>query len=133
MFESEKRLATSLAILFLARGRAPVLVNKLCHGPGGTTGKKARSDWDNDLDDVPQPGRLRLPRLETPLIWQVVDARTATVAELLKAPILFFNGHYAPVLTSAQQQVLRDYVEQGGTIVADACCGMPSLTRVSRR
>ena len=44
LVESDKTLATSFAILFLAKGRAPVLINKLKHAPG--------DDWNNDNDDV---------------------------------------------------------------------------------
>src|SRR5271165_5744218 len=37
-------IATSFALLFLAKGRAPVLINKLRHLPA--------DDWNNDPDDV---------------------------------------------------------------------------------
>ena len=37
-------VATSFALLFLAKGRAPVLINKLRHSPD--------QDWNNDPDDV---------------------------------------------------------------------------------
>ena len=41
-----------------------------------------------------------------------------------RRPILFFNGHQAPEFDDAvAQQNLRDYVEQGGFLFADACCG----------
>ena len=40
----DRVLATSFALLFLAKGRAPVLINKLRHGPAG--------DWNNDPDDI---------------------------------------------------------------------------------
>ena len=46
-----------------------------------------------------------------------------SVADLLRAPILFWNGHFAPVLSSAERKLLRSYVDQGGTILAEACCG----------
>ena len=51
-------VATSFALLFLAKGRAPVLVNKLRHGP--------RGDWNHDPDDVRNLVARRLPRLEDP-------------------------------------------------------------------
>ena len=37
-------MVTSFALLFLAKGRSPVLINKLRHGPG--------NDWNNDADDI---------------------------------------------------------------------------------
>ena len=56
------------------------------------------------------------------MTWQVVDSRTATVADLLRAPILFFNGHRAPEFTDPERKTLGEYVKQGGTILAEACC-----------
>src|SRR5262249_37744496 len=44
LIENNPILSTSFAILFLAKGRAPVLINKLYHPPA--------SDWNNDPDDV---------------------------------------------------------------------------------
>ena len=49
-------VATSFALLFLAKGRAPVLINKLRHGPG--------DDWNNDPDDVRNLVGAGLARLE---------------------------------------------------------------------
>ena len=43
--------------------------------------------------------------------------------DLLQAPILFFNGHRVPDSTAAARTVIREYVEQGGFLFADACCG----------
>jgi hypothetical protein len=45
------------------------------------------------------------------------------VLDLLRAPILFFNGHKAPEFSAPERANLRAYVEAGGTIVAEACCG----------
>ena len=58
LIESDRTVATSFALLFLAKGRAPVLVNKLRHGP--------RNDWNHDPDDVRNLVAGRLPRLEEP-------------------------------------------------------------------
>jgi hypothetical protein len=52
-----------------------------------------------------------------------VDPNFANVQDLLQAPILFFNGHEAPDFTAEGKKNLRDYVEQGGFIFAEACCG----------
>jgi hypothetical protein len=119
--EEERVLATSFALLFLAKGRAPVLINKLRHAPLG--------DWQNDPDDVRNIVNIISRDWKNLLTWQIVDPNFATVAELLQAPIIFFNGHHAPEFTAIAKQNLRDYVEQGGFIFADACCGSGDFDR----
>ncbi len=119
--EDDPVLATSFALLFLAKGRAPVLINKLRHGPG--------SDWQNDPDDVRNLVNVVSNDWKTLLTWQVVDPGAATVSELLQAPIAFMTGHHAPELSPAAKQKLRDYLEQGGFLVADACCSSPEFDR----
>jgi hypothetical protein len=49
------------------------------------------------------------------LTWQVVDPNTASVQDLLQAPIVFLNGHEAPQFTEEGKKNLRAHVEQGGT------------------
>ncbi len=125
LVESDKVLATSFALLFLGKGRAPVLINKLRHGPSG--------DWNKDLDDVGNLVGAVSKDWKTLLTWQSVDSTKATVADLLRAPILFMNGHKAPELAPAERQKLRAYVEQGGVIFAEACCGSAEFDKGFRR
>ncbi len=108
-------VTTSFSLLFLAKGRAPVLVNKLRHGPHG--------DWNNDQDDVRNLVGIVSRNWKNLLTWQVVDPATAAVEDLMQAPIVFFNGHQVPEFSDAAKKVLRDYVEQGGFLFAEACCG----------
>ncbi len=108
-------LATCFSLLFLAKGRAPVLVNKLRHGPS--------MDWNNDPDDIRNIVNIVSVDWKNLLTWQVVDPNIASVAEMLQAPIVFFNGHEAPQFSAIAKQNLRDFVEQGGFIFAEACCG----------
>lgn len=111
----EKLVTTSFAVLFLAKGRAPVLVNKLRHDPKG--------DWNNDPDDIRNLTNLVSRDWKNLVTWQVVDPNVASVQDLLQAPIVFLNGHEAPEFTPEGKKNLRDYVEQGGFIFAEACCG----------
>ncbi len=108
-------VTTSFSLLFLAKGRSPVLVNKLRHGPG--------PDWNNDHDDVTNLVGVVSRDWKHLLTWQVVDPGRATVEDLLQAPIGYFNGHDRPAFSSEAKARLREYVEQGGVIVAEACCG----------
>ncbi len=54
--QENELVATSFALLFLAKGAAPVLINKLRHAP--------LADWNNDPDDVRNIVGDRLARLE---------------------------------------------------------------------
>ncbi len=121
LFEREDLVATSFALLFLAKGRAPVLINKLRHGP--------RGDWNHDTDDVRNIVGLVSRDWKHLLTWQVVDPNVAMVADLLQAPIVFFNGHRAPEFEQMGKDNLRKFVEQGGFIFAEACCGRPEFDR----
>ncbi len=132
--DSYRVVATSFALLFLSKGRTPILISKLVHGPG--------ADWNNDRNDcrhlVEYASRNLFQRL--PLAWQTFDAkrglgentaeeRLSLVGDLMQSPIAYFNGHHAPVFTDAEEEILRQYVEQGGFIFAEACCGREEFDR----
>ncbi len=74
LVESQQVLATSFALLFLGKGRAPVLINKLRHLPA--------DDWDNDPDDVRNLVGVVSRDWNSLVTWQVVDVQMATVREL---------------------------------------------------
>ncbi|WP_422927075.1 DUF4159 domain-containing protein [Singulisphaera sp. PoT] len=114
-------VATSFAVLFLAKGRSPVLVNKLRHNP--------RGDWNNDVDDIRNLVSEVSRDWNTLLTWQVVDPNTASVEDMLQAPIAYFNGHQNPDFSPEGAKNLRDFVEQGGFIFAEACCGRAEFDR----
>ena len=101
------------------QGPRPVLVNKLRHGP--------RGDWNHDPDDVRNLVAVVSRDWKNLLTWQIVDPAFASVADLLQAPIVFLNGHKIPDLNALAKQNLRDYVEQGGFLLADACCSSPEF------
>jgi hypothetical protein len=120
-------LSTSFALLFLAKGRAPVLINKLRYGPRDDANLRGRElptkDWNNDPDDVRNLVGVVSRDWKNLLTWQVVDPDVATVPEMLQAPIIFFNGHRAPEFTANAKRNIREYIEEGGFLFADACCG----------
>ncbi len=111
-------IATSFALLFLSKGLAPVLINKLKHGSAGGVD----DDWNIDPHDVRYLTREVARLWGHRLNWQIIEADKATVDDLLQAPILFLNGHRAPVFSEEERRVLREYVMQGGVIFAEACC-----------
>jgi hypothetical protein len=119
-------ISTSFALLFLSKGRTPVLISKMVHGP--------KEDWNNDRNDVRHLVEYASHELfkHQPLAWQSFDAKRAlddnaednkkTLAELLQSPIVYFNGHGPPRFRGGEWDLLKDYVEQGGFILAEACC-----------
>ncbi len=113
--ESNPLVATSFALLYLSKGRRPVVVAKAKHGEG--------PDWDLHAGGIPNLTRAIEQNWLRELSWQTIDVTAATVEDLLESPVLFFSGQQSLRLTRQQQQNLRAYIEQGGFIFAEACDG----------
>jgi hypothetical protein len=126
-------VSTSFALLFLGKTQAPVLVTKLAYG--------ARFDhgWNhkrNDMRNLTAFASLEL-FADHPLAWQVFDVRTRTVdeeketrrlvADLLEVPILYFNGHNRGPRIK-EEKILKEYLQNGGFLFAEACCGDKAFT-----
>jgi hypothetical protein len=133
VIDSYPIVATSFSLLFLSKGRTPILISKFAHGQG--------TDWNNkryDLKHVVEYASRELFKRQ-PVAWQVYDARkldlptkkarSAEVAELLQSPIVWITGHNPPRLTGTQKEILKQFVEEGGFIFAEACCGSEDFTR----
>ncbi len=112
--QSCELVETGFALGFLTGARVPVLISKLEHPPV--------SDWNDDPDDIRILVDSVARERKTPLGWQAVDPSDAPLADLLQAPVAFLNGHKAPELGAAARKNLRAYVDQGGVLLADACC-----------
>jgi hypothetical protein len=122
-------VATSFSLLFLSKGRTPVLISKLAHGPRGGT------DWNNDRNDARNLADYcgREIFKDTPLAWQVFDVRGGDdltprrikelAAELMQSPILYLTGHKTPRLEGGVTELLREYLSNGGFLFAESCCG----------
>ncbi len=105
---------TAFALLFLGKGHRSILINKLrwCRG----------NDWQPDRNDVAHLTGWLGGKLDQPVTWQVVDLDDP-IETWLAAPILYFNGHRFPRFSRDDAKKLRRFVELGGTILAEACCG----------
>ncbi len=118
--ESNPVIGTSLALLFLSKGRWPVLIGKLQYGVG--------DDWNQHRSDVGNLTRYVESRWKRDLTWQVVDLRLASVEDLLQTPVLYFCGSRSPLPDDPIErrevaQKLRDYLDRGGFLFAEANCG----------
>ncbi len=116
--EDDPHIATSFALLFLGKGRRPILVSKLQHGPG--------NDWNHHRNDIANLTNYAEKKWknEFPLgmSWQVIDLTKASVEDLQQSPVLFINGSEVPDIDEKQGQNLREYIDRGGFIFAEACC-----------
>jgi hypothetical protein len=123
--QADPIVGTSFALMFLSKGLAPVLINKLQYGPRDRDGNAiVGGDWNRHPDDVRNLTQYISSRPKWPkqLTWQTVDITHATLADLMQAPILFFNGSEAPQFTPPEAALLKEYVGEGGFLFADNCC-----------
>ncbi|QOV89423.1 DUF4159 domain-containing protein [Humisphaera borealis] len=107
---------TSYALLFLSRGRHPLLMNKLRFD-----GKdEIQSDyWANRPHDISYLSRYASKQVEREMNWQVVPLKRDHT-DWLDAPILYIASHKKPRFTDADIDKLRKYVEAGGMIFTNA-------------
>jgi hypothetical protein len=102
-------IGTSFCTLFLVYGGAPVAVNKLQYGKG--------SDWNLNPRDLANLSKALWTAYERPINWQTVSI--SSPAAEFDAPILFISGSEKWEYTEAEAMKLREYVERGGTILAE--------------
>jgi hypothetical protein len=111
-------VATSFALLFLAKGRRPVLVAKSSHDPV--------ADWNRHGHDIAHLVEHVESRWKKDhpagLSWHVLDTPTAKLDDFRQAPVLWLSGKNAFDLGPDAGRRLREYVDDGGFIFAEACC-----------
>jgi len=105
---------TAFAVLFLAKGRKPLLIQKLIWSD--------KNEWNPDRHDVDRLVGFIDDKLGQRTAWQAVDFN-APLEQWLAAPLLYIQGHTFPKWSDRQRKKVREYVERGGTLLAEACCG----------
>lgn len=105
---------TAFALLFLAKGRTPLLIQKLQWSDDEA--------WNPDRHDVENLLEFIGDRLGRKAAWQVIDFN-APLEDWLAAPLLYMQGHDFPRWNEPQRTKVREFLEQGGTLLAEACCG----------
>lgn len=128
--EDNPQIATSLVLLFLSKGRRPVLLSKLDFG--------ADEHWNRHRSDVANLTRYVESRWDREMTWQIVDVGAADVDDLLQSPVLYMVGSRSPLPRSEEDQVvlaqkLRDYLDRGGFLLAEGYCGGSDFDRGFRR
>ncbi|MBN2021302.1 MAG: DUF4159 domain-containing protein [Pirellulales bacterium] len=128
--EQNELIATSFALLFLSKGRRPVLLAKAKHAPG--------NDWNLHRGDVANLTRYVESKWKRDMTWQVVDLAVADVDDLVQSPVLYLSGKANPLppQEAAQQQLaqnIRDYLDRGGFLLAEAQCGGKEFDEAIRK
>ncbi len=113
-----KMYDNAYALLFLARGRHPILMNKLRFDRAGVIGEQ-QGYWANRPRDASNLARFAGKRLERPLNWQV-QGIDRPWQDWLDAPAVSLASHTTPFITDAQCDKLRSYIEAGGLLYLNA-------------
>jgi hypothetical protein len=119
---------TCFAMLFLSRGRGPVVMNKLEYEPNDPRLKKIPQPWNQRPRDVANFAHWSGRQTEHFLNWQVVNLKVSP-DDLHDAPILYISGSISLELDDASIDKLREYVEDGGLVLANADCASPLFAR----
>ena len=109
---------TAYTLLFLSRGRHPILMNKL----------RFEGQWANRPRDIANLTRFAGRELERPLNWQVVNLQSDW-SDWLDAPILYLAGSQPPKLNPADLEKLRQFVEAGGLLFTHCDANNDSFNR----
>jgi hypothetical protein len=112
---------TSYALLFLARGRSPVFLNKL----------EYNGAWDARPRDDANVAAWVGKTFEKPLAWQSVSLKDNQ--DWLDAPVLFITGARDPKFAPEDVAKLRAFVEAGGIVFSAAENGSQDFTTAMRK
>jgi len=104
---------SAMTMLFLIRGKNPVLFNKL----------EYEGDWSNRPRDLANLTRWMTTKIfdNITVNWQVINLNTP-VSEWHDAPMLYIAGSIAPTMKPEQLAKIKEFVTQGGTVFSCAEC-----------
>ncbi|CAN5444161.1 DUF4159 domain-containing protein [soil metagenome] len=114
---------TSFALLFLSKGRAPIVMSKLQYA--GAAGKEG--SWNQRGRDAANVVRWIGHTLERELAFQVVDLKVS-LDDMLESPLLYIAGSDAVNFTPDEEAKIKAYIEGGGIVLANANCAGTAFT-----
>ena len=112
---------TAYALMFLSRGRSPVLFNKLAYN----------GFWDARPRDDANITSWVAKTFEKPLAWQSVALKPEE--DWLDAPILLITGSRDPKFSADDLALLKAYVNAGGMIFSTADNASEDFTKAMRK
>jgi hypothetical protein len=113
--EQDPTIGTCLALLFLAKGRRPVLAAKLAFEPD--------DGWNRHRQDLANLTHYCERKWKRELTWQVMPLARATADDLNQAPVLYLSGSRRPQFSDDDVKAIREYLDLGGFLFAESCCG----------
>ncbi len=112
----------SLATIFLVKGGAPVLMNKLRYD----------GQWNRHRRDLAMITEHVSRSLERPLRWQVVDIVSEPETWIADSRLLYMTGEDDLELTDEQKERLKQFCRLGGTLLIEANCGNKAFMEKAR-
>ena len=114
--------------------RPVVSLQRPLAGAAGQARTWPRRRLEPSPHDVANLTRYVESRWKRDLTWQVIDLQLASVEELLQTPVLYLCGSQSPLPDEPGQRKelarkLRDYLDRGGFLLAEAYCGGARLRR----
>jgi len=123
---------TAFALMFMARGQAPVLMNKLEYVTPQIGAKPKPPAWNQRPREVANISRWLGRQIEHDLNWQIVSL-DAPVEDLLDAPLLWITGKEAFSFKPDEEAKLKRFVEKGGIILGNAELGSKAFSDSYRK
>ena len=109
-------ITTSYVLIFLARGRHPVIMNKLRFDSVPDIGNRF---WANRPRDLAGLTRWASRQLERPLNWQIINLERDWT-DWVDSPVLYIASHNALRFRPAEYHKFRSFVTAGGMIFLHA-------------
>ena len=103
--EENPIIDTAFTLLFLSRGRHPILMNKL----------RFEGSWANRPRDISNLAVYASKELERPFNWQVVSLNSDWT-DWTDSPVLYIASHEPFPVSDADADKLREYANNGGLI-----------------
>ena len=124
--DRDRLIGTAYALLILARGMNPILINKLQYTP------QQYGSWNDRPWDAANFTAWVSRTYETAMNWQVVNVE-APARQWADAPLLLITGSQDPHFTAADLVKLEQYIDAGGMVFSSSDADSPAFTRAMER
>ncbi len=118
LMEQNRDIATAFALLFLSKGKRQVVLARARYGDDLTS-----QQWQQHPNALRQLVRHIERDWGRDLTWQTIDVDSAKLDDLLQAPIVIFSGSEPFQLSPDAERRLREYIDQGGSLIFEAEAG----------